>query len=562
MNSEIFFRCENNKLVLGNSLFSKTFENRSNACTQTDNAQNLSETFVKVTSEGEGQNHTYCIWEDLPVVYMPDYSEKILLTLTGEHWLIKAVKLSAFTDENDTLVHEEEHHLYKMRLFPCKGDIFFLENPTDGSAIVIISEMPDYQAATLSVEDGNVSVENGGNALALGYCKMGECEALCRNYYRHARKVTNLIAMSNTWGDSNRFDCAREEFALREIDAAKAIGVESVQIDDGWQIGSTDDMNLRDEDDRRIFDENFWELNTEKFPRGISYVSEYGEKNNVKLGMWFAPESHNDFGVAKRDISVLKRAYDEWGVRYFKLDMYWIITPSQRDRFLEMLHEIYSFGDDVEVQLDVTRNERLNYLCGRQYGTAFVENRYTRTRTAYPHRTLRNLWMLSRYVPSSKFQFEINNPDHYTESYFDDDPFRPCLYDMDYLFAAVMVANPLFWMELQFLSAERRSELKNIMDVWKNHREILAKSDVAPIGEKPTGRSFTGFYISLDGKGEYLLLFREATESKKTVITSPIKEADTRILASNADISLEIKDGFIFAEFDKPRSYAFVKLLG
>lgn len=560
MTSKIFFNNENNCLTVGNSLFSKTFENRKNVRAVMDNENNLSEPFLKITADGDNEHHTYCIWEDLPVVYMPDYSEKVLLTIKGEHWLIKTIRLSAFTDEYDTLTHEEENHLFKMKLYPTTGDIFFLENPHDDSAIVIISEMPDYQTATLSIEDGNVILENGGNALALGFCKKGECEALCRSYYRHARKVTSLIAMSNTWGDFNRFDCAREDFAIREIDAAKELGIESMQIDDGWQIGSTDDLNLRDEDGRRIFDENFWELNTDKFPNGIEYVSKYAERNNVKAGMWFAPESHDNFALLERDINVLKKAYYEWGIRYFKLDMYWITNPCQRDKFLELLKAIYSFGDDVQVQLDVTRNERINYLCGRQYGTVFVENRYTKWRSAYPHRTLRNLWMLSRYIPSSKFQFEINNPDLNTELYSKDDNFRPELYDMDYLFAAVMVANPLFWMELQFLSADRRSQLKNIFSVWKEHRSVLAKADVAPIGEKPTGSGFTGFYVSLEGKPEYLLIFRETTESTKTVMASPIKEADTQILASNTDVFVKIKDGLIYAEFKKPRSYAFVKL--
>lgn len=560
MSSKIFYTNENTCLIVGNSLFSKNFENRKNAHAAMDDENHLSEPFLKITADGENGQHTYCIWEDLPVVYMPDYNEKVLHSIKGEHWLIKSIRLSAFTDECDTLTHEEENHLFKMKLYPTTGDIFFLENPHDDSAIVIISEMPDYQTATLSIEDGNVILENGGNALALGFCKKGECEALCRSYYRHARKVTALIAMSNTWGDFNRFDCAREDFALREIDAAKEIGIESMQIDDGWQMGSTDDLNLRDKDGRRIFDENFWELNTEKFPNGIEFVSKYAEQNNVKAGLWFAPESHDNFALLERDINVLKKAYYEWGIRYFKLDMYWITNPCQRDKFLELLKAIYSFGDDVQVQLDVTRNERINYLCGRQYGTSFVENRYTKWRSAYPHRTLRNLWMLSRYIPSSKFQFEINNPDLNTELYSKDDNFRPELYDMDYLFAAVMLANPLFWMELQFLSDSRRKELREIMAVWKEHRASLARADVAPIGEKPTGSSFTGFYVSCDDESEYMLLFREATQSAKTMIASPVKEADVQLLASNTDACVEIKDGFIHAEFKKPRSYAFIKL--
>ena len=41
----------------------------------------------------------------------------------------------------------------------------------------------------------------------------------------------------------------------------------------------------------------------------------------------------------------------------------------------------------------------MGYLAAREYGTLFVENRYTDFGNYYPHRTLRNLWMLARYVP-------------------------------------------------------------------------------------------------------------------------------------------------------------------
>ncbi len=557
---DAFFKLENNVLTVGNKMFMKTFENIDKAYSSTDNANNLSEVFLKITAKGDEKTRSFFIWDNLPVIYIPDYREKILHTISGEHWIVKAIKLNAFTDWCDTLTQQTECHLFKMKLLPCTGDIFFLENPQDNNAIVIISEMPDYQTATMSIDNGNITIENGGNPVVLGFCKNGECEELCRNYYRHARKNSELILMSNTWGDLNRFECARQDFLVKEIDAAKEIGVDIVQMDDGWQTGSTDDLSLRDENDRKIFNETFWNLNTEKFPNGVEYVTEYGKKNNVKVGMWFAPDSHNNFSLLERDLDVLRKAYQEWGIRFFKLDMFWIIDSPQRDRFLELLQKIYSFGDDVAVQLDVTRDNRLNYLCGREYGTVFVENRYLKAKSAFPHRTLRNLWMLSRYIPSSKFQFEIINPDHFVESYSDDDPFRPCLYDMDYLFASVMVSNPLFWMELQFLSDQRREELKRIMNVWKEHQHVLAIADILPIGEKPSGRSFTGFYASVDGKPKYIVLFREVTEKDSTEISIPVECANVEVLASNADVEVGIKEGFIKASFSKPRSYVFLKI--
>lgn len=557
--SKCFYSVENGEMTIGNQLFSKTISDISFA-TVINQTDSLSVPFFTVLADRNGEKLEYRMWEDLPILYMPHFSDNNLLTLKSEHWILKNVKLHAFTDDHDTLTTENEYGLFRMMLDTCNGEIFILENPEDGKGIVIISETPDYQTASLTVKDGIVNVENGGNGLALGFCKMGECEALCREYYRHARAPKELVTMSNTWGDCNGFSRVCQEFALKEVDAARELGVDIVQIDDGWQTGSTADTTRRDCLGRREFYGDFWDLDYSRFPDTLKIVSDYAANDGIKVGMWFAPESHDGFALLDRDIAILKKAYDEWGIRFFKLDMYWIESDTDRDRFLKLLSEIYAFGDDVAVQLDVTRYSRINYLCGRQYGTVFVENRYTKTHNSFPHRILRNLWMIGKYIPTSKFQFELVNPELNKEEYAPADPFAPSLYDMDYLFATVMLSNPLFWMEMQFLPEARRERLKYVMDIWKQHRSVLSKADVKPIGDKPSGRSFTGFYVSRDNKPEYLLLFREVTEESETVIKCPGVYGNTEILASNTNVTVEIKNGCIHAAFSKPRSYAFVKL--
>lgn len=557
------YTLENGILTLCNGLFRKSFEGVTSANASVADAEGLSLPYLQVEATYEnGETRRYCLWNDLAALYMPDYREETLLELSGEHWIVRAIKLHAFTDENDTLTEEQEKHLFARNLFRgCTGDIFFLEDPQTQQAIVIISECPDYQTATLTVKKGVLSVENGGNGLMLGFCSIGECEALCREYYRHARYCRGLISMSNTWGDRNAFKRVCRDFILREIDAAKELGVDIVQIDDGWQVGSTADLSRRDSQGRREFLGDFWDLSKERFPNGMREITEYAAEAGIKIGLWFAPDSHGGFALLERDKAILRRAYEEWGFRFFKLDMFWVLSDTDRDRFLELLREIYSFGDDVAVQLDVTRNARMNYLCGRQYGTVFVENRYHRSGNSYPHRILRNLWMLGRYLPTSKFQFEMINPDLYTECYPENDPFVPSLYGQDYLFASVMLSNPLFWQEMQFLPQARREELRPIMKVWKEHRSELANADVCPIGEKPSGRSFTGFYISKQGKPKYLLLFREVTEHDSACIKAHVPATEARLLISNADTQVNVLNGEIHAKLAKPRAYAFFELL-
>ena len=113
---------------------------------------------------------------------------------------------------------------------------------------------------------------------------------------------------------------------------------------------------------------------------------------------------------------------------------------------------------------------------------------------------------------------------------------------------------------MQYLSEERRAELRRIMPVWKEHRDVLSRADVMPVGEKPSGRSFPGFFISEDGEQKYLLLFREVTEREDVLIPAPVKAAKAEILASNTDVTVEITDGLIRAHFGADRSYAFIRI--
>ena len=45
--------------------------------------------------------------------------------------------------------------------------------------------------------------------------------------------------LSNTWGDRSRDARLNQEFMLKEIAAGARLGVDVVQIDDGWQKGRT-----------------------------------------------------------------------------------------------------------------------------------------------------------------------------------------------------------------------------------------------------------------------------------------------------------------------------------
>jgi alpha-galactosidase len=336
---------------------------------------------------------------------------------------------------------------------------------------------------------------------------------------------------------------------------AKEHGLDVVQIDDGWQTGVP---TAPDADGNRLFDEHFWEVKQEVFPKGVESLAAYAKENGVALGLWFAPHSGGLFEYFDRDLSVLQKAHHDWRVRYFKLDMIHLPTREHCDKMVELLERIAAL-EGTSVELDVTADNRLGYLAAAPFGTIFVENRYTAWGNYYPHRTLRNEWMLSRYIPTAKLQFELVNPALCHDQYSDTDPFRHALYDADYLFATVMLSNPLFWMETQFLSAQSREQLKKIIAKWKCHREDLTYADVAPIGEEPSGASLTGFLADTP-KAYHLLLFREATDRNTMTIPLPRDIKSVEAIAQNAKTEIAVNGNQLTATFAMPRSYAWFKI--
>ncbi len=478
-------------------------------------------------------------------------------SVKGEHITLRAITLRSATDNHDTLVEECKRYMFRGAVQETEGHIFILYDTAKGSATVFIVAVPDFFVPSLQIKENTVFIKTAGYPVSVGYSKNSEAELLIRDWYRMQYRPDTLHTMSNTWGDRNGRVRVCDEFVRAEIDSAAELGLDAVQIDDGWQKGVPD---VYDDGNNRVFDGDFWKLKYEKFPNGMEPISKYARSKEVELGLWFAPESRGNFKSFERDISVLKQAYKEWKIKYFKLDMVKLPSEDSANTMLDFLDEIFSFGDDVSVELDVTADVRLGYLMSAPYGTIFVENRYSAWANYYPHRTLRNLWLLSRFIPASKFQFELLNPELCTDKYESDDTLRPELYDIDYLFASVMLSNPLFWMETQFLSEESRARLKKIIGIWKKHRKVLATADVYPIGEEPSGASMTGFCADA-GDEIYISVFRECTERESfTFDVGHEISGDATLLSSNTSVEFSANGSSLSVEFCKMRSYAWFVL--
>ena len=95
-----------------------------------------------------------------------------------------------------------------------------------------------------------------------------------------------------------------------------------------------------------------------------------------------------------------------------------------------------------------------------------------------------------------------------------------------------------------------------LLAVWKQHRKNFCDADIVPIGEKPSGRSITGFAVESNDNVDYLLLFRETTDREGAIISVPeLKDGEVEILASNCEAQVKALDGAVQVKLSQPRGY-------
>jgi hypothetical protein len=159
--------------------------------------------------------------------------------------------------------------------------------------------------------------------------------------------------------------------------------------------------------------------------------------------------------------------------------------------------------------LDVTAGQRWGYHYGNEYGNVFLENRYTDWGNYYPHWTLRNLWMLSRYLPPQNLQIEFLNRWRNPGNYPAGDPLAPHQVPFAYCFAITMAAQPLAWFEATGLP-EAAFKIAPLIKTYRAHQHQIHAGQIWPVGEEPSGTGWTGFQsIAEQGSTGYLLVYRE-----------------------------------------------------
>ena len=100
--------------------------------------------------------------------------------------------------------------------------------------------------------------------------------------------------------------------------------------------------------------------------------------------------------------------YRTYGIRIFKIDGLNIPTKKAEINLRNLFDKVLVQTDNkVMFNLDATASRRGGYHMFNEYGNIFLENRYTDWQNYYPYWTLRNLWMLSKYVPAERLQLWV-----------------------------------------------------------------------------------------------------------------------------------------------------------
>lgn len=449
------------------------------------------------------------------------------------HWRLKTVEFWDATDNHDNLVRETENFLYYKNSY--RGNLLFASSQKGGQGVWMLKEAPtsrsqlNYPGKDFSsdgsalhmlgpgIAPGDVTADAWVKAYSsvVGLYDGTDLDASMRlrayqkKLRRHIPQRDEMVMM-NTWGDRNQDARVGEKFCIEEVEKAHRLGISHFQIDDGWQSGKSPNSAFAGGSFKNIWaNPDYWAPDPKKYPNGLGPVVEAADRLGITLGLWYNPSIKDNFIDWRKDADAIIGLWRKYGIKVYKIDGVELPTKEAEVNFRRILDTVLeASAGDIVFNLDVTAGRRGGYFMFNEYGNLFLENRYSDWGNYYPYRTLRNLWMLSRYVPAENIQLEFLNNWRNRDKYATDDALAPGAYSFEYLFAITMAGQPLAWMEASNLPEDGF----DIAELIRSYREVSAdfhSGVVMPIGAEPDGYSWTGFQ-SICGENEgYLLVYRE-----------------------------------------------------
>jgi alpha-galactosidase len=517
------------------------------------------------------------------------------LDLVPPHLRLGQVTLLDDTDRHNELVHERAWLLQpNEEPLGLVGNLFFLENTLTGDSLVFLKHAPPPHARSGVVgpdlivhprrgDAGRIVFEQPGSespelplawqlglyghgphpagyAWATLVCPggaAGRTEALhaWQRQLRIYQPGRDGLLLSNTWGDRSNDARVCEPFMLGEVEAAARLGVDVVQIDDGWQHARSGASVEADGPELHAI---AWAAHPQRFPNGLEPIAEACRERGLEFGLWFVPDRRDDYAHWERDADTLLDLWRRFDCRFFKIDGTTLTSPPGERNLGRFMDRVLAESEGtITLDFDVTAGRRFGYFGACGVGPLFVENRYTDFRRWWPHHTLRCLWKLARYVDPVRLRMEFLNQARNAALYAGD-PLAPASWSPEAIFATVMFASPLAWFEVQNLPASYFERLPALIATWREHREAIHTGRIHPIGDAPDGRAWTGFVSAgADDRSGYLLVFRERNPFDRAEITLPVlngEEYEVELLGGSGHVAISGGRGTVFV----PDSLGFI----
>lgn len=428
----------------------------------------------------------------------------------------------------DILKEESISHSLKNREFHAWPSVLCLENEQEGIALVNENHKCPNQFGYdcgLFICDADVGLSNHGWGLraneiddtwrqawaswCIVYTQADRgCETALKRFDAARYPLDegrDIYVQANTWGSSITGEESRlaaiESEVLKELESCADLGIDTLQIDDGWQVAPGHRSHNPEE--------NGWHPHPESYPEGWTNVKKRSQELGVKLGLWAA--------AMPVSLEELKRNYQEGGFLTYKLDF---ADLKSNENIRALTQKVRDFikctGHAVRVNWDVTEvSRRYGYFFAREYGCLYLANRkpVSPPSTTYrPHTMLRDLWQLSRYINVRKIQGSIQNVDRVNQQLSDANQ-----HPQDYCVAITLMGTPLFFQQTAYYTEEARKQIRPLLAVYKEHQKAIFRGAVYPVGSKPDNYSWAGFqsHNAVSNSG-YLTIFRELNNEEPT----------------------------------------------
>jgi hypothetical protein len=300
----------------------------------------------------------------------------------------------------------------------------------------------------------------------------------------------DLFILSNTWGPANPGGAqfTEEDFLMKEIPALAKLGIDVMQIDDGWQKSGGGP-------DARSF--------LPKYKNGWNDIKAEADKYGLRFGLWVTAQLSTTEEMNKN--------LDELGFISWKADFDHLANRNDYEARIKKYRDVlkHSWMKTQFTLCPEYDDPRYGWYYCKEYGSIYFQNiqeSLPAHLTMVPYQVLRQHWLMAKYFNSNKLQVMLQNPKR-TNPERSDAP----QHSHSYCFAMGVPFIPCFFQSAQYLDPQGQTELKNFIVQYKKHREAIFNCYTFPIGDKPDNQSWSGFQMvnETDKTNNYLLLFRE-----------------------------------------------------